>query len=664
MYEAERDNKNMKILNLKINNFGKLSNKNIELSDGINVIYGENESGKSTLLKFIMGMFYGLSKNKNGKFIPDYERYTPWNGGEFSGKITYKLDNGNKYEVFREFKKKNPKIYNEDLEDISNTFNIDKTTGNKFFYDQTGVDEELFSSTIVSFQEETKLEEKQQLALVQKMSNLASTGEDNISYQKIISNLNKRQIEEIGTNRTQDRPINVVTRRLEEIQKEKEELSNFSNKQYEIEEEKQTLENKIKEQERELELVKELKNIQEKQHLEKEKIKVNQDLIKEYNKKIEKLQRKQVGIENNTQEKSEEATNENKETIKKLVLNKEKIVALLTVIFILLTIVSIFVIKNDYITALSIVLLIVTSIYLGYTQYRKKIGIIKSNNLQNVENNSIKNEIEVLTKSTIKLEQETKQTINKLEEELKNETEKIRNKYIGIIPIKTIDETLSKESLIFELSTLQNQISENKVKLHSIELDKSNIIPKLENLAELEEEYSELEQRYNELKEQNELINLAKEEIQNAYNIMKNNVTPKFTNNLSKIIEKISSGKYKNVKLDEENGMIVEIENGNYIKAEHLSIGTIDELYLSLRLGAGLNISEEILPIILDESFAYCDNIRLENILKYLNEEFKTRQIILFTCTNREQEILDKLNIKYNRITLGSDNNEKRNCKN
>lgn len=211
----------MKILDLKINNFGKLSNKEIKLEDGINIIYGENESGKSTLLKFIMGMFYGLSKNKNGRFMPDYERYTPWDGGEFSGKISYKLDNGEKYEVFRDFKKKNPTIFNEELEDISKTFNIDKTTGNKFFFDQTKVDEELFLSTIVSLQEETKLEEKEQLTLVQKMSNIASTGEDNISFQKIMAKLNKKQIEEIGTNRTQDRPINIVTKRLEEIQNEK-----------------------------------------------------------------------------------------------------------------------------------------------------------------------------------------------------------------------------------------------------------------------------------------------------------------------------------------------------------------------------------------------------------------------------------------------------------
>lgn len=189
----------MKIKNLKINQFGKLKDKEITLKDHINIIYGKNESGKSTLLKFILAMFYGLSKNKNGKTYTDYEKYTPWQESDFSGKINYQLENGEIYEVFRDFKKKSPKIYNENAEEVSKNFTIDKTTGNCFFIEQTGIEEELFTSTIVSMQNETKLEEKQQTSLLQKLSNLVSTGEDNLSYQKIVNKLNKRQLEEIGT---------------------------------------------------------------------------------------------------------------------------------------------------------------------------------------------------------------------------------------------------------------------------------------------------------------------------------------------------------------------------------------------------------------------------------------------------------------------------------
>ena len=630
----------MEILNLKVNNFGKLSNKEIELKKGINIIYGENESGKSTLLKFIMGMFYGLSKNKNKKFISDYEKYMPWNGGEFSGKITYKLDNNQKYEVFREFKKKNPNIFNENLEDISKEFNIDKNLGNRFFYDQTKVDEELFLSTIVSLQEEVKLDEKEQNILVQKMSNLASTGEDNISFQKIMNNLNKRQMEEIGTARSQDRPINTVMKRMEEIENEKEYLSNFANKQYEIEEENQELDVQIKEQENKLELLKNLKQVQEKKELQKEKLKINENVKREYNKKIQKLYEKDK--EENAKDKLQVIHNK----------NVIKVGVILDVIFFILTIISIFLIKNDIITAIFTVLTIISVVYIGYQQYKSKMGIHTKEIKQNVEKANTKNEIEVLLQATKKLEEESKNTVQLIEKEYNEEIEKIRNKYIGIIPIKEIDELLSKQALTYEINVMQNKISENKVKLHTINVDKNNILPKLENLAQLEEEYMVLEEQYNELIKNNDIINLVKDEVQNAYEIMRKNVTPKFTSNLSKIIEKISSGKYKNVQLDETNGMIIEIENGNYISAKNLSIGTIDQLYLSLRIGAGMEISEEKLPIILDEAFAYWDQTRLENILKYLNEEFKDRQIILFTCTNREKEALQKLGIEFNRVIL------------
>ena len=55
----------MKINNLKVNSFGKLKDKELKLSDGINIIYGENEVGKSSMQKFISCMLYGISKNKN-----------------------------------------------------------------------------------------------------------------------------------------------------------------------------------------------------------------------------------------------------------------------------------------------------------------------------------------------------------------------------------------------------------------------------------------------------------------------------------------------------------------------------------------------------------------------------------------------------------------------
>ena len=237
----------MKINKLKINSYGKLKEKEIDLKNGINIIYGKNEAGKSTLLNFIVDSVYGISKNKNGKEYSNYERYMPWSGEDFSGRIEYELDNGNKYEVFRDFKKKNPKIFNENKEEISKEFNIDKTKGNEFFYEQTKVDEELFLSTLVVGQQEVKLGNKEQSILVQKLANLVGTGEDNVSYKRAVDRINRRQLDEIGTTKSREKPINILERNIENLEAEKQNLSKYQDFKYEIEENKNNLKDEIKE---------------------------------------------------------------------------------------------------------------------------------------------------------------------------------------------------------------------------------------------------------------------------------------------------------------------------------------------------------------------------------------------------------------------------------
>ena len=63
-------------------------------------------------------------------------------------------------------------------------------------------------------------------------------------------------------------------------------------------------------------------------------------------------------------------------------------------------------------------------------------------------------------------------------------------------------------------------------------------------------------------------------------------------------------------------------------------------------------ISQEKMPIILDEAFAYFDEKRLKNSLLFLLEQAREHQIMLFTCTKREKQILDGLNLAYHWIEL------------
>ena len=55
----------LKINKIKINSYGKIKNKEIKLNNNLNIIYGKNESGKSTILNFIFNILYYIFHEKH-----------------------------------------------------------------------------------------------------------------------------------------------------------------------------------------------------------------------------------------------------------------------------------------------------------------------------------------------------------------------------------------------------------------------------------------------------------------------------------------------------------------------------------------------------------------------------------------------------------------------
>ena len=643
----------MKINKIKINSYGKLKEKEIKLKDGINIIYGKNESGKSTLLNFIVNSFYGISKNKKGKEYSDVEKYTPWLGEEFSGKLEYELNNKNKYEIYRDFKKKNPKIFNENMEDISKEFNIDKSKGNEFFYEQTKVDEELFLSTVVVGQQEVKLGKQEQNILVQKIANLVGTGDDNVSYKRAIDRINRRLLDEIGTQRSREKPINIINKKIEDLEQKKQELEKYEDIKYEIEENKNKLEEEISDLNNKNNLLKEIKIINEKEKIEKEKIKIKENIKKENIEKI-KLIKEKINKIKNENKNIFEINNEKTKNNKKINNEKNKLNKKIIIVFIF--------IKNKLINYIFLLTVPMTLIYFIISKNKlnkkiKKQKNIDENNLKNIEKinleiNNLNNEINLLEKNNNNLEKEINNLKSNLNLKINLEKEKIKNKYLNKIEKSEIINFINLENINYEIEKLQNEINNKKIRSHTLELDQKNIEPKLDNLSKIEEELVNNNERMSTLNKLNLSFELAKEILAESYEEMRNTVTPKFTQELSKNISEITEKKYSKIMFNDEQGLIVELESGNYVPASKLSIGTIDQLYLSLRLSMIDELSEENLPIILDEAFAYYDTERLTNILKYLDEKYKTHQIILFTCTNREKEILEKIKVPYNLIEL------------
>lgn len=691
----------MKIENIKINAYGNLENKEINLKDKINIIHGANESGKSTLLNFIVSSFYGISKNKDGKELSDYDKYKPWNNEEFSGRIKYKLNNNEEYEVFRDFKKKNPKIYNEKLEDISNQFEVDKKDGNKFFAEQIGIDKQMYTSTVVSMQEEVRLDDKNQNILIQKIANLAGTGDDNISFKKVIAKLQEKIRDEIGTNKTTLKPINIIEKEVEEINKKIEEIKPQQNKKYNIDNEKEEISKELEETQLEKTILLEIKeNIDKETELFKEK-EIKQNNKKENILKIEELEKGEKTLQQNNNEISEEINNI-KEKIKSCQERKEELNAntedtnkkrhksnnfiyiIVTVIMLAMSVIMAVMVKNYILTSIFGILTIAgTVIFLTKTSKERKKNNKKNINLNKQKEEEVRNideKIDRLTKKidakeniekelsnkiamikgqTILLEKNNEQTnskineisgdIKKLEEERDNQ---ILEKFSNKINNSKIRKLLESKNLKEDLVNIEEKINNCKIKIKGLEIEENTILPQLDNLVNLEERLEADKEEYKNLKRKEEVITKAIENLEEAYEEMKTTITPKFTTNLSSSIKTISNNKYNKVTINDENGMVVENSRGEYIEAGKLSTGTIDQLYLSLRLSMIDELSKESLPIILDETFAYFDNNRLENVIKYLNDELNNHQAIIFTCSNREKDILEKLNIKYNLVEL------------
>lgn len=676
----------MRIDNLKINAYGNIKNKDISLNKGINIIHGANESGKSTLLSYIVNSFYGISKTKDGREISDYEKYKPWEGSEFSGRIKYTLNDNSQYEIFRDFTKKNPKIYNERLEDITDNFEIDKKDGSKFFVEQTGVDKQTYLSTVVSMQQEVRLEEKEQNLLIQKIANLAGTGEDNVSYKKALGKLQDKIRDEIGTNKTTQKPINIIEKEIEEINRKIEEIRPYKDKKYGIDAEKEELKDQIKELEIERKILQELRENELIENENKKEIQIKENNIKENASKVLTLKNKMKELEdieksigeNVSKLQSEiESKKQNQEENKEVKsTSKKSIYLVIAVALIIVAVVFAVIVKNYVLAGIPLVLSIIDVIILAITQNKKKREIQEQKNKQEENRIKIAQEIENLTKELQDKEEEKRDLdsqismikgqllllennneqisaqVNKIKTDLLNTQNQDKNqiitKYKTEIPIEKINSIIDSNNL----HSLEEQLNTNKIKLTGLEIEENTILPQLDNLVNLEERLEADRQKKTELLQKEEVINLAIENLNKAYEEMKTTITPKFTNNLSEGIKEITNNKYEKVAINDENGMIIENARGEYIEANKLSTGTIDQLYLALRLSMIKDLSKETLPIILDETFAYFDNARLEKIIQYLNEKTEEHQTIIFTCTNREKEILDNLKIEYNYIEL------------
>ena len=174
----------MKIKAIDIAAFGKFKNFHLDLSDGLSVIYGQNEKGKSTLMAFVRMMFYGNTGKASGIDKNPRKKYRPWDTDLMAGSITFEHEGVN-YRLEREFKASNStdkiSLINLDLNE-KQTLSGSEDIGAKFF----GLTDGAFERSV--FISEPTFTAKNDAAdgeINAKLSNIATTSDDDVSFEKV-----------------------------------------------------------------------------------------------------------------------------------------------------------------------------------------------------------------------------------------------------------------------------------------------------------------------------------------------------------------------------------------------------------------------------------------------------------------------------------------------
>lgn len=177
---------------LELRSFGKFKNKTVALSDGFNLIYGDNGAGKTTIMDFIRLMFYGRCGSDRSRDISKSPRkkYMPWDGSPMSGAVEFEYA-GHTYLLSRTFGK-TPSADSVTLFDVTrgenlpiDDVNFKDSIGARFF----GMELDEFERTVFISDRIGSDSAYSGSALAMKISNLSISGDESISEKAVSDRL-------------------------------------------------------------------------------------------------------------------------------------------------------------------------------------------------------------------------------------------------------------------------------------------------------------------------------------------------------------------------------------------------------------------------------------------------------------------------------------------
>lgn len=212
--------------------------------------------------------------------------------------------------------------------------------------------------------------------------------------------------------------------------------------------------------------------------------------------------------------------------------------------------------------------------------------------------------------------------------------------------LKTMSEEISR------LQQTEDGVSEEIEKQQRIQWE---LEQKLEQLAAKKNEAEHLKHVLAEnkhIQEELDAVDLAQDTMTNLSTTIRDSFGLYLNKTASELIEGITGGIYRSMSIDQDLNIFMNTPT-RLVPIEQVSSGTMDQIYLAVRLAAAkLVIGDKgNMPLIFDDSFALYDDDRLKTALKWLSKAWD-KQCIIFTCHQREEEILKEEGITHQIIQI------------
>ncbi len=573
----------MKIREIYIKNFGKFSEQRFSFQPGVNILYGENEFGKSTLCAFIRAMLFGMERGR-GKAAArdDFSRYEPWeNPNHYAGSMRFTCGGRNFLleRSFDRYTKHVSLVCEDDGEELSvEQGDLDMLLG--------GLTSSVFDNTVLVRQMAAEPGQELSHSLKNYAANYYETGGGEVDLQGTLKTLKDRERE-------------VQQRQRALAEKEEKKRANLRQECSYIEADMEGLRRKLEENQRKY------------NQLEREETRLSREYarLKEARK---------------TQEANSEKENTDTEgTERKMGPALIKGGAAGVLVGLAGFFWGGFLTGQEWFPG-SIPLRFISTVILAVGVILLAAGAVR----------------------LIKEKREERKTAGRWREAANPRFARSSRRYgtswhgdesASQGTAGQSDE--AAEQRIHEAGQRYEAARESvKRRLWQQEQIQADWKEKEIRLKNLQEAYMEMEvpEEVRLTEKQLKALKLAQESVKTAAAGMGQRTGELLDRRASEIFSAVTNGRYRGLRMS-ENMDITVWDGKRNISLHLLSRGTIEQIYFSIRMAAAEFLCEEELPVILDDVFAFYDEKRVKSALKWLRDEKK--QAIIFTCQKREEEI-------------------------